>query len=127
MRTGGFNAVVGNPPYIRIQNMRVYASEEVDLYNRPTTGFASAGSANFDKYFLFVERALTRVLKPGGRLGMIVTRNFFRSVAGRNLRQLILAKADLDTIVDFGVEQVFPGRSTYTCILVLSRRADGRV
>lgn len=127
MRTGGFDAVVGNPPYIRIQNMRVYASEEVDLYNRPTTGFTSAGSANFDKYFLFVERALTRVLKPGGRLGMIVTRNFFRSVAGRNLRQLILAKADLDTIVDFGVEQVFPGRSTYTCILVLSRKADGHV
>ena len=117
---GKFDVIVGNPPYIRIQNMVGYSPEEVKFYQDPASGYACAKADNFDKYNLFVERGL-ELLRPSGRLGFILPHKFFTLQSGEALRTLIARGKYLDQIVYFGVQQVFGKSSTYTCILVLEK------
>jgi type I restriction-modification system DNA methylase subunit len=127
MRNGGFNVIVANPPYIRIQNMANYSPEEVAFYQSPTSPYMTARQDNFDKYALFIERALS-LLCPDGRLGVITPHKFMSTQAGRALRRLITTGRVLEEVVHFGVKQVF-GRNAanYTCILVLDRRGNDEV
>ncbi|WP_224543541.1 Eco57I restriction-modification methylase domain-containing protein [Mesorhizobium sp. CA16] len=119
---GGFNVIVGNPPYIRIQNMTAYSPEEAAFYQSPASPYTTARQDNFDKYALFVERALT-LLRPDGRLGVIVPHKFMTTQAGRALRELIAGGRLLEQVVHFGVQQVFGRQATnYTCLLILDRQ-----
>jgi len=54
---GGFNAIVGNPPYIRIQNMQAYSPQEVAFYRHTTSPYTTARQDTFDKYALFAARS----------------------------------------------------------------------
>ncbi len=127
MGRGGFDVIVGNPPYIRIQNMTAYSPEEVAFYQSPGSPYSTARQDNFDKYALFIERALT-LLRPDGRLGVIVPHKFMTIQAGKTLRRLIATDRLLEEVMHFGVKQVFgPGTANYTCILVLDRRSRGSV
>lgn len=120
---GGFDAIVGNPPYIRIQNMVRYSSREVQYYQSAISPYTCAQSDNFDKYSLFIERGLS-LLKPTGRLGYIVPHKFFSLKSGQALRKVLSEGQHVAEIVHFGVQQVFgQRRTTYTCILVLSQAA----
>jgi hypothetical protein len=121
---GGFDLIVGNPPYIRIQNMMTYSPAEVAYYQSAASPYSTAHQDNFDKYALFIERSLT-LLQPIGRLGMIVPHKFMTIHSGRVLRTLLTTPPVLESVVNFGIKQVF-GRdiSNYTCILILAR--DGR-
>jgi type I restriction-modification system DNA methylase subunit len=118
LRTGGFDAIIGNPPYVRIQHMVKYLAEEIKFYQHPTTGYTVAQSDTFDKYYLFIQRAV-QLLQPQGRLGYIIPNKFFIVKGGRALRRFIAASSALAKIIHFGVTQVFPQRSTYTAVLVL--------
>ena len=121
MARGGFDVIVGNPPYVRIQHMTAYASEEVDYYQASTSPYKTSQSHNFDKYALFVERGVT-LLNSSGRLGYIVPNKFMTIKAGSNLRRLLSEQALVEEIVHFGVQNVFGVTvSNYTCLLVLSR------
>ncbi|MFZ0424238.1 MAG: N-6 DNA methylase [Xanthobacteraceae bacterium] len=122
MARGGFSVIVGNPPYTRIQNMQAYMPEELAYYHTPESPYSTARQDNFDKYALFIERSLA-MLRSDGRLGMIVPHKFMTIQAGRALRNLLTTGHSLETVVHFGVKQVF-GRhvSNYTCVLVLDRR-----
>lgn len=127
MGRGGFDVIVANPPYIRIQNMTAYSPEEVAFYQNPTSPYSTAHQDNFDKYALFIERALS-LLRPDGRLGVIVPHKFMTIMAGRALRRLIVSGRFLEDVVHFGAKQVFgPGTSNYTCILVLNRQGRDRL
>ena len=127
MRRGGFNVIVGNPPYIRIQNMVVYSPQEAAFYQNPLSPYTTARQNNFDKYALFIERALT-LIRADGRVGVIVPHKFMTTQAGRALRHLITTGHRLEKVVHFGVQQVF-GRqaANYTCVLVLDRRGSADV
>ena len=122
MAAGGFHVIVGNPPYIRIQNMVTYSREEVAYYQHDGSSYTTAQQDNFDKYALFVERSLTLV-RPDGRVGVIIPHKFMSIQAGRTLRALLTVEKNiLEEIVHFGVKQVFGrGTSNYTCILVMNR------
>ena len=121
MNRGGFDVIVGNPPYIRIQKMTTYSPEEVSFYKNSNSPYSTAHEDNFDKYALFIERSL-ELLHSNGRLGLIVPHKFMTNKAGRALRLLIGAGQFLEEIIHFGVKQVF-GRNAdnYTCILVLNK------
>lgn len=122
MQRGGFDIILGNPPYIRIQNMTVYSPEEVTYYKNAHSPYTTAHQDNFDKYALFIERALS-LLNPHGRLGMIVPHKFMSINAGKALRHLISRDSILEQIIHFGSKQVFGSNiSNYTCILVLNRK-----
>lgn len=121
MDKGGFDVIVGNPPYIRIQGMATYSPEEVLFYKTQNSPYYTARSDNFDKYSLFVERSIS-LISNSGRCGMIVPHKFMTTKAGASLRELLTSSRYLEQIVHFGVKQVFGvGVSNYTCILVLSR------
>lgn len=121
MGAGGFNVIVGNPPYIRIQNMVSYSREEIAFYQNENSPYTTARQDNFDKYALFIERSLSLV-RPDGRIGVIVPHKFMSIQAGRALRELLAGDNVLEGIVHFGVKQVFGrGTSNYTCILVMNR------
>jgi hypothetical protein len=116
----GFNAIVGNPPYVRIQNFVRYSPEEIEYYRSTFSPYTYSNKDLFDKYYLFIERAIT-LLSEGGRLGYIVPHKFFIVKGGKKLRGFITDTTSLDRIIHFGVTQLFPNRSTYTAIVVLVR------
>lgn len=124
---GGFDVIVGNPPYIRVQNMTAYSPEEAAFYQSPASPYTTARQDNFDKYALFVERSLS-LAKAGGRLGFIIPHKFMVVQAGRAMRRLVTAPPTVEAIVHFGVQQVF-GRqaANYTCLLILDRAGAGAV
>ncbi|MEW5781973.1 MAG: Eco57I restriction-modification methylase domain-containing protein [Pseudomonadota bacterium] len=114
-QAGGFDAVIGNPPYIRIQTMKEWAPLEVEHYK---DRYVSAGKGNYDIYVVFVERGL-QLLNAKGRLGFILPHKFFNAQYGEPLRGLIAAGRHLNHIVHFGHQQVFEGATTYTCLMFL--------
>jgi type I restriction-modification system DNA methylase subunit len=126
MRAGGFDAVIGNPPYIRIQNMVRYSEAEVRYYQWTESPYTTARADNFDKYALFIEKAMG-LLKPFGLLGYIVPYKFFTIRSGRALRELLTGGKHLAEITHFGALQVFgKARSTYTCVLILTKEEQER-
>ncbi len=118
--TGGFDTILGNPPYVRIQNLVKFSPEEVKFYQSPEASYSVAQEKSIDKYFVFIQRAL-ELLNSSGYLGYIVPNKFFITTGGKSLRQLLRSKSSAVRITHFGVTQVFPNRSTYTVILVLKK------
>jgi len=119
MNGGGFDVVIGNPPYIRIQNLD---EKDADFFNEK---YVSGKIGNYDIYVLFVERALS-LLKEGGYLGLILPNKFFTSKYGEPLRKLISDGNYIYKIVHFGDQQVFDGATTYTCLLFLRKQKNAK-
>jgi type I restriction-modification system DNA methylase subunit len=112
MRQGGFSAVVGNPPYVRIQG---FPRKQIEYFSR----HYQSAKGNYDLYVNFVERAFDLV-RPGGKVGLIVPNKFFKTDYGVGLRKFIAEKNALERVVDFGAKQVFQA-TTYTCLLFLGK------
>ncbi len=119
--TRGFDAIVGNPPYIRVQNMVHYSREEYDFYKSDICQYLTAQAETLDKYYLFIEKGLA-LLNENGMLGYIVPNKFMNIKSGAELRKLLTSNSSVKKILHFGTHQVFKNRSTYTCILVLSKQ-----
>lgn len=115
--TAGFDAVIGNPPYIRIQALREWHPAQADYFKRR---YIAASKGNFDIYVLFVERGL-ELLNKTGRLGFILPNKFFTAKYGEPLRKLLSEGRHVSHIVHFGDQQVFTGATTYTALLVLEK------
>lgn len=113
-----FDLIVGNPPYMKTKDIKAFTPKEKKLYEKGNQ-YISAYK-QYDKYFLFIERALN-LLKPHGFLGYIVPSKFMKVGAAQKLRNLISCNAYLKTITSFGAHQVFADKSTYTCIMVLKK------
>lgn len=118
-----FDAIVGNPPYIRVQNMVHYSPEEYAFYKSNISPYTTAKAETLDKYYLFIERSLS-LLTDGGMIGYIVPHKFMNLQAGTKLRELLSASRHVKKIVHFGTHQIFKGRTTYTCILVLAKQSQ---
>jgi hypothetical protein len=119
-RDPGFDAVIGNPPYIRIQALKEFAPVEVEYYKET---YRTAAQGNYDIYVVFVEKGLS-LLRKGGSLGYILPHKFFNAKYGRALRGLISEGDYLDEVIHFGDEQVFSGATTYTCLMFLNRAGE---
>ena len=113
MGNGGFDVVIGNPPYVRIQTLE---RAQVDYFNSKYT----SATGNYDIYALFVEKAL-QLLKENGIHGFIMPHKFFQASYGQGLRKLIADSKSLMEVVNFRDNQIFEGASTYTCLLFLSK------
>jgi methylase of polypeptide subunit release factors len=119
---GGFDAIIGNPPYTRVQVMRQVRPEETDAYVRK---YRAAAEGSFDIASLFIERCipLLRQNSQGpGKLGMIISRQFAETEAGEPLRGLLAQGQHVQEIVDFGAGLVFEGVGAYTLIIVAGSR-----
>jgi len=116
-KDGGFDVVIGNPPYIRIQAMKEWAPVEVEFYK---DHYKAASSGNYDIYVVFVEKGL-RLLNEHGKLGFICPHKFFNAQYGAPLRKLLSEGKNLSHVAHFGDQQVFEGATTYTCLLFLEK------
>ncbi|MDO8355518.1 MAG: Eco57I restriction-modification methylase domain-containing protein [Nitrospirota bacterium] len=112
----GFDIVIGNPPYVRIQTLKKKDPKVVTFFK---DHYASAAKGNYDLYVVFIEAGL-RLLKSDGHLAYICPHKFFNSQYGEPLRELISRRKRLRHVVHFGDEQVFPGATIYTCLLFLA-------
>ncbi|MDD4604148.1 MAG: Eco57I restriction-modification methylase domain-containing protein [Bacteroidales bacterium] len=112
-----FDVIVGNPPYMKSEDMKNITPLELPLYKM---NYNSAYK-QFDKYFLFLEQGIN-LLADDGILGYIVPSKFTKVGAGKNLRELLADKEYLHSIVSFGANQVFADKTNYTCLLILSKK-----
>lgn len=111
---GGFDVVLGNPPYVRMEHLKAlkpYLEKRYEVV-----------SDRADLYCYFFERGL-RLLKLGGRLGFISSNTFFKTGSGKPLRDYLRREATIEGVVDFGDLQIFEGVTTYPAILTMKRGA----
>ncbi|MFD3005204.1 Eco57I restriction-modification methylase domain-containing protein [Thermus tengchongensis] len=108
----GFDAVIGNPPYVR---------QEQIAPNKPflEKAFESVYSGSADLYVYFFARGLS-VLREGGRLGFISSRQFTRAAYGEGLRRLLAAQR-IREVIDFGENPVFEGAATFPAIFIVEK------
>lgn len=111
LNSNGFDYVLGNPPYVSAENID---EESKKLASK----FKTANVGKLDLYIPFFEIALSW-LNKNGALGYITVNSFYRSLNGRNLRSFFSENKYNFKLVDFGNEQVFKGRITYTCVCVI--------
>ena len=115
----GFEIIVGNPPYVSARNLDDTAKENVKLWDVCTTG-------NPDLYIPFFQIGYEN-LAPNGILGYITMNTFFKSLNGRALRKYFEDNQTSIRIIDFGTNQIFKSKSTYTCICFLEKVAQNFV
>jgi len=112
---GGFDIVLGNPPYVRMELLKPIKPYLETRY--------AVVADRADLYAYFFELGV-RLLRPGGRLGYISSSTFFRTGSGVPLRRFLGQEAEIEAVVDFGDLQLFEGVTTYPAVLTL-RKADG--
>lgn len=111
---GGFDIVIGNPPYVRMELIK-----PVKPYLEKNYVVAADRA---DLYAYFFERGVG-ILKDGGRLGYISSSTFFRTGSGENLRTFLGDRVAIETVIDFGDLQLFEGVTTYPAIVTLRKGA----
>jgi hypothetical protein len=112
-----FDVIVGNPPYMSTEHIKDILPLEKPLYEK----YYDTAYKQYDKYFLFIERALT-LLKDDGYFGYIVPSKFIKVLAANKLRKIIGERNLIQSLVSFGSEQVFENKTTYTCLLILNNK-----
>jgi len=111
MKDGGFDAVIGNPPYVRqelLGSLKSYFQRRYEVYH----GVA-------DLYAYFIEKGVS-LLRSGGYFSYIVANKWMRANYGKSLRQW-LKQQNIVEIIDFGDLPVFQQATTYPCILVIKK------
>lgn len=116
---GGFNFIFSNPPYVGSSNLEERTKALMKNWSVASTG-------KLDLYIPFFEIGL-KWLAENGTLGYITVNNFYRSLNGRALRKYFSENSFQFRLVDFGGEQVFKSRLTYTCICSISKRTGNLV
>lgn len=110
----GFEIIVGNPPYVSARNLDEDAKENIKRWEVCSTG-------NPDLYIPFFQIGYENLAK-NGILGFITMNTFFKSLNGRALRAYFEENQTAIRIIDFGTDQIFKSKSTYTCICFLEKR-----
>ena len=113
----GFDAVVGNPPYVRIQILNKESPEYVEYLNRSfETSFK-----NYDLAVTFIECGF-KLTSDQGRFSYIVTSKWMQADYGEKLREMLAKSKSVAEIIDFGDQQVFDDATTYTVIPLLEKK-----
>ena len=108
---GKMDFVFGNPPYVRVHNVK---EEDYDVLK--SYSFAEKGSS--DLYLAFFELGL-QMLNSQGKLCYVTPNSWLCSSSGRNMRNYIIEHRNLLAIVDFEHEQLFDGAQTYSVVTLL--------
>ncbi len=128
---GGFDAVVSNPPYVKLQNFRSAHADMASYLRdgRPGRGFKpyfSTQTGNFDLYLPFIEKGIS-LLNDQGRLGYIAPSLWVTNEYGEGLRNFIGSGRHLDRWVDFKAYQVFEEGTTYTALQFFTKTPNKEI
>ena len=111
---GGFDVVVGNPPYVSLQSGFIAP----DLQRYLETHYASYERIT-DHFALFLERALS-LMADGGCCGMIVPSTLMGNLSFTRLRELLLRRTSMTRVVHMG-DGVFRDAVVPTCIVTMGK------
>jgi hypothetical protein len=110
---GGFDAVIGNPPYLRQEHIKAMKPALKALYE------SFDGVA--DLYVYFCEQGL-RLLRKGGRLSFVITNKWIKAGYAERLREKLGQDAWVEWVVDFGhAKGFFPDADVMPCVIVARR------
>jgi len=109
----GFDAVIGNPPYVRQEELGPLKTYFATAYPETYHGVA-------DLYVYFYQRGL-QLSRAGGRMSYIVTNKWMRSGYGGPLRAFFAKEGAVERIIDFGHAPIFEDADVFPCILVLEK------
>jgi hypothetical protein len=112
------DAVIGNPPFLRSIALR---RTDPLLWNSLRGQFAATSVGEWDLYGAFLEKSLQWV-RPGGRIGFVVPSRWLTAAFARKLRCLL--GSYVQSVIDFGSEQVFAGATTYISVVVMERTSE---
>jgi len=113
---GKFDFVIGNPPYIRIQNL----DKKERKYIQDNYSFCKSGST--DIYIAFFQMGIS-LLSDNGRLSFITPSTYFYTNTGKELRKYLRENKLIKEIINFGYKQVFSEVTAYTSIAVLEKNS----
>jgi len=121
----GFDCVVGNPPYVKLQNFKKKYAEVADFLKNGknpdgSAVYQSTQKGNFDLFLPFIEKSI-HLLNNKGRLGFIAPSLWRYNEYGQGLRQFLHNGTYLDKWIDFGSYQVFDEAITYTALQFYSK------
>ena len=111
MKEGGFSVVIGNPPYVRQEELipiKPYLQANYHVFH-----------STADLFVYFFERGL-RILKEEGYFGIIVSNKWLKAGYGRRLREYI-SDYWIEQFIDFGDLKVFQDATTYPCIIIVRK------
>ena len=108
-KTGGFDLVIGNPPYIK-----EYTNKDAFEHVRSSPYY----EGKMDIWYLFACRALD-LLKKGGLLAYIATNNWVTNSGAKKLRSKISSECQIEKLIDFGDYKVFRDAGIQTMILIV--------
>jgi len=109
---GGFDVVIGNPPYVR---QEMLDTETKEYFKQAYRTYHNSA----DLYIPFVEKGM-RLLAKNGKFSFIFPNKWLKAKYGKPLR-VWLKKQGLDEIIDFGDLQIFEGATTYPLIMTATR------
>lgn len=118
---GGFDYVIGNPPYVEVKNYNV-ALPCMSVYIKQRYG--SSRNGKIDLAIPFIERGI-ELLNAHGSLGYIVQKRFFKTDYGKGIRKLLSERRLLRTVYDYAETDLFEDRITYVAIVVCDKSTTG--
>jgi len=112
-KNGGFDVVIGNPPYVRqelFKEIKPFLKENYKCYNSIA-----------DLYTYFIERGID-LINRDGLFSFILPNKFLKATYGKQIRKVMKEKSNLEMLFDFDDYPVFADATTYPIIFVLNKK-----
>ena len=119
---GGFDFVIGNPPYVETKHFKAASSKIHDYLHDNYSTF----EGKVDLAVLFIERTMN-LLNDKGSLGMIIQRRWFKTNYGKGARKFITNGRHLHKLLDIETNSLFKGRITYVSVMILTKQCNSQV
>lgn len=114
--TGGFDVVIGNPPYVGTK--QIDESDRNFYWNR----FEDLLFSEMDLYQIFLYKSINEFLGSNGRIGFITPNSYFTNVSFKNLRNYIINETSINEIIDFPYRfYPFKDVNTETSIIIITK------
>jgi REP element-mobilizing transposase RayT len=115
---GGFDVVIGNPPY---KAGRHWADKDSDLHGYLTKEYETA-DYQLDLYVLFYERSLHLLKKNDGLLSFIAPNTWFTNISSKGMREYFLGNSEITQILDCSKVDVFEDAVVETAVVTMKYR-----
>lgn len=120
---GGFDVVLGNPPYVRSIRLKEFDQQSWQYY---PLAYQAAAKREYDIYLCFIEQSL-KLIKNLSYAGLIIPNKWFTTRVGESIRNLLVHQKAIKSMVDFKDFQIFEEATTYICLLFLSKESNEQI